>query len=869
MSETIAEVRDKQSQILESGRDFLTRIKDSERWRRDLIRAIHDNNKHVLRRRGFRGTHISTHHNGKLKARHNQKILKWLLRSLRISEMTDRENRIPDAFKETFEWVYRDPPAHGKKWSSFRAFLEQPHRAMYWITGKPGSGKSTLMKFLTRNPRTFEHLYTWTTEIKLISASFYFWNSGSDMQMSVEGLLRSILWQCLTKLSTHVPEILPERWEAYALFGEDDYPWSLQELRQALNTMVLDVCPQLDFFFMIDGLDECSGDQAQVINLILELVESTPNLKVCVASRPWALFADAFRETPQLKLQDLTFGDIKRYVTLKFNSSPGFLELKRIESEYATRLLTEIARKADGVFLWVSLVVMSLLEGLRDGDRIHDLQRRLEHLPPTLEELFEKMLQGLTEAQLSHASQLFQLIRASHASPTVLCIALADLDDNEYALAAPIRPFSEDQILGYYENMKRKLMSRCRCLLETNYYDEPLKSDSVSGESEAAPIGETYALPSEKAPWMQEIQYLHRTVKDWIEEPRVWNWILGATQQSFNPALSLCKSYLLQLKGYNPKHLSMDTFWNIVISCIAYAKDSEGLDKLVRSNLLDKLDQTATLITSQPYQGSLTFAEVHGNSDQNSSPHWTSTLINWMSGTTFNYLATMCGMYRYLGVKVCIDDFQNKEEEARPPLLFAAVEDYVALETYAHKFGLVTYRPCLQTIRVLLDKGADPHEMFFGRSPYSIAESMVRRQADFMPIIEIFRGSAGPPPQHQERTSSSKAKKPGSHSNTGSAPLTMSNLRQIKNADKLFHELEAFDGSAPSSAPSTVLLTAPDKIELSLHSRKSLRSRLLRLYSKFKNLFSRPSDGRKSHNQRSSTTLKNRHRHRHRALERT
>jgi hypothetical protein len=43
----------------------------------------------------------------------------------------------------------------------------------------------------------------------------------------------------------------------------------------------------------------------------------------------------------------------------------------------AKTLAFELGRKADGVFLWVTLVTKQLLKGLRNGDSISDLDSRL------------------------------------------------------------------------------------------------------------------------------------------------------------------------------------------------------------------------------------------------------------------------------------------------------------------------------------------------------------------------------------------------------------------------------------------------------------------------------------------------------------
>jgi len=44
------------------------------------------------------------------------------------------------------------------------------------------------------------------------------------------------------------------------------------------------------------------------------------------------------------------------------------------------------------------------------------------------------------------------------------------------------------------------------------------------------------------------VQYLHRTLKDYIEQPRIWTQIRSSAP-SFDPHLSLFKAYALQMKG--------------------------------------------------------------------------------------------------------------------------------------------------------------------------------------------------------------------------------------------------------------------------------------------------------------------------------
>lgn len=88
-----------------------------------------------------------------------------------------------------------------------------------------------------------------------------------------------------------------------------------------------------------------------------------------VSARPhtWHIFEDQFKDKPKLRLEDLTFSGIQQFVAAKLHESAGFKELDRQEPEYARNLVKEIVAKSSGVFLWVDLVVKSLLNGLTNG----------------------------------------------------------------------------------------------------------------------------------------------------------------------------------------------------------------------------------------------------------------------------------------------------------------------------------------------------------------------------------------------------------------------------------------------------------------------------------------------------------------------
>ena len=83
------------------------------------------------------------------------------LNSLWYPEIYSRQERVAEAHRATFQWVYepdgfRDS-AH--RWYNIVYWLEKDS-GIYWISGKAGSGKSTLMNFIHRDERTLTLLGT-------------------------------------------------------------------------------------------------------------------------------------------------------------------------------------------------------------------------------------------------------------------------------------------------------------------------------------------------------------------------------------------------------------------------------------------------------------------------------------------------------------------------------------------------------------------------------------------------------------------------------------------------------------------------------------------------------------------------------------
>ncbi|KAK4454860.1 hypothetical protein QBC34DRAFT_433106 [Podospora aff. communis PSN243] len=103
-------------------------------------------------------------------------------------ELDFRIKSIDDTYKDTFNWVFDLP--------TFSRWLQEGS-GLFWIHGKPGSGKSTLMKHIFLSEKTRQFLHNWQGDAAEITAGFFFHYRGSTMQKSFEGVLRSLILQIL------------------------------------------------------------------------------------------------------------------------------------------------------------------------------------------------------------------------------------------------------------------------------------------------------------------------------------------------------------------------------------------------------------------------------------------------------------------------------------------------------------------------------------------------------------------------------------------------------------------------------------------------------------------------------------------------
>ncbi|KAH9215760.1 ankyrin repeat-containing domain protein [Leptodontidium sp. 2 PMI_412] len=213
-------------------------------------------------------------------------------------------------------------------------------------------------------------------------------------ERSMEGFLKSILEQILRQ----EPRLFACLMEDFArhlnhrcqrCFKDGEMGWTLRSLKSALKTIIVTGDSKIQTCLFVDALDECDTSVKDVIVSLQQLMnDAKVHLKFYITSRTSPV--DMLRMLPASQgfiLQEHNSKDIFKFVNDKITSNlfPDHTdEANRIFIHDLNELKKEIIEKADGVFLWVDIVLSEIERGIDDGNTITELRENLRATPSEL-----------------------------------------------------------------------------------------------------------------------------------------------------------------------------------------------------------------------------------------------------------------------------------------------------------------------------------------------------------------------------------------------------------------------------------------------------------------------------------------------------
>ena len=587
-----------------------------------------------------------------------------VVESLLFTTISERQRRITEAHPRTYDWLFEEANIKASE-SPGVSVLDwlRTGNGTYWVSGKAGSGKSTLMKYLYNHDNTLTALCTWADKKQLVTAGHFFWYAGTDMQKSQQGLLQTLLYNVLRQNPALVPLVCKSRWDDPSDTHVFDPYWSLPELLNTFSRLATQSVRSAKFCFFVDGLDEYEGDHTEVIRILNKLA-SNDDIKICFSSRPWNVFEKGYGDNhgQKLELEKLTQGDIRKFVKEELFDDPRFQELKARDARYDD-LVKEIAYKACGVFLWVFLVVRSLRRGLTNEDTISELHERLRVLPTDLEEYFRRMLDSVEGLYHRQAARLY-LMRFDHPGIlSTMTVSYFNEEDPGFALRAPRAPWSFDEIRERCIRTRVRVMARCTDLLEVS---------PISEDGELADSG---------------VDFLHRTVHDFFQTRNIHSLLTERAGATFNTHLFMCNSTLSQIKRLELRYKSHEKRFDFLLDNFMYHfSQMEIKGSYENGFIVDELDKTISVFrnTDLSKYDPQTYAPI------NVSARYPETwlITEAMKRRLYRYLSDSPDKLKTLIRKRCPD--------GSPPL-------HVALESHNDE------EADPRIISVLLNQGASPN----------------------------------------------------------------------------------------------------------------------------------------------------------------
>jgi hypothetical protein len=438
-------------------------------------------------------------------------------------------------------------------------------------------------------------------------------------------------------------------------------------------------------------------------------VTQSANIKAVLSSRPLSAFEASFANCPRLRLHELTKHDIEIFVSDHLGQHPRIIELSQDDAAGVESLIQEIVSAASGVFFWVKLAVDSLLEGFRNYDELADLRLRLKAIPRDLEDFFMRMLKQIPPEYKIQSSRMFQLVRCTERVQDTIVAhvparALTPIYGNlrlltgmtmyfaefslDKILEAPINQVSDLEMARLIKEVDGRLRSRCRGLLEVRH--NPISNDDP------------------------EVQYLHRSVADWLKKGHVWAAVAEGTKGTdYNPYALAVQAFVMRLKCLStctqdqPRvHDFLKGHWEYVNAITIFARASEQITGRTQDQILDELDRVMSIYYETACKQA---AATQQHLYPTDSATWGDTIredyirpIPYCD--TFFAFAIRHGLQRYVQAKIGSNGGLLPNKKGRPLL------DYACRLEPSYPNGVEVIN--LAIVECLLEHGADPNEKF-------------------------------------------------------------------------------------------------------------------------------------------------------------
>ncbi|OJD26635.1 hypothetical protein ACJ73_01986 [Blastomyces percursus] len=266
----------------------------------------------------------------------------------------------------------------------------------------------------------------------------------------------------------------------------------------------------------------------------------------------------------------------------------------------------------------------------------------------------------------------------------LLTSSYLDESDPDFALKMEIKPMSKEEDVIRYEEIERRFNSRCKGLKSR---------DGLLG---------TNGLPDEIC--FSRVDFLHRTVRDFLCTPIVAAQLVAADSPKFDIYMTLARAYLARIKGLRrsePSGVNYTALWSLVTKILNHVRCiGKDISRGAQFSLLDELDRAVSHVA----------VAIHR------TEHWVNVgypprlEIEWNEG--FITLCVQHNLIPYLEQK--LSSGASLQRSGKPFLAFALIHSSIGPPGELERIHYDV--PRVNMVEFLLDRGASPNDMDEGET---------------------------------------------------------------------------------------------------------------------------------------------------------
>jgi ankyrin repeat protein len=330
-------------------------------------------------------------------------ILKWLQHTDYLGEASEYGKHLSSHVVGTDLWI--------QETEAYRQWHDSPDHGVLWTKAIAGAGKSVFAAIITAQLARIEN----------VPVLFFFFRQIVANNHHPQSLARDWIAMILKhspSLQAKMKKHIDDR-RALENISTNEF-W--QDLVRALASLPKVYC-------IVDALDEMDVDQEDFLKSLVALGKRKPSsLKLMMTSRPLPRI-EVFLKDPsilQIRLEQLKVDkDISLYVDYRLRNRTDF------DDSVRATINDSIGRKSQGSFLYARLMMDKIVDHKKQMvPKVEFLQRSLDWLPVTLEDMYNDMLLDHSlRSRVPQELQLTILQWVTHSSRPLRLLELAAMLD--------------------------------------------------------------------------------------------------------------------------------------------------------------------------------------------------------------------------------------------------------------------------------------------------------------------------------------------------------------------------------------------------------------------------------------------------------